>query len=147
MQTWAALLSAVAGGAIALAGQYLTRRLDTRSRGSELLLELCATIVALSEDFRNRLWEERLLGHTGRVDTWDLAGARLAEARLRILSKDQRLLGALDEVTKSGGSLGAYWRRGQVEEDELQRRSDRNKDAIAAFLTVARDVVGSRLSL
>jgi hypothetical protein len=103
--------------------------------------------VALSEDFRNLLWEERLLGHTGRVETWDLTGARLAEARLRIVSKDQRLLAALDEVTKSGGSLGAYWRRGQVEEDELQRRFDRNKDAIAAFLTVVRNVVGSRLSL
>jgi hypothetical protein len=142
-----ALLSAVAGGAIALAGQYLTRRLDTRSRNVEMLLELCATIVALSEDFRNRLWEERLLGHTGRVDSWNLTDARLAEARLRIVSRDQRLLAALNEVTKSGGSLGAYWRRGQIEEDELQRRSDRNRDAIAAFLTVAQEAVGSRLIL
>ncbi|HEY6797694.1 MAG TPA: hypothetical protein VI248_23715 [Kineosporiaceae bacterium] len=147
MQTWVAFLSAVAGGAIALAGQYLTRRLENRSRGGELLLELCATVVALNEDFRNRLWEERRLGQTGRVDGWDLAGTRLAEARLRIVARDQRLLDALDEVTTSGGSLGSYWRRGQLEEGELQRRSDRNKDAIAAFLRVARDVVGASFNI
>ena len=52
-----ALIGALAGASVAWAAQYVTRRSEVRERQGNLLLEQCALIVALSEDYRNRVWE------------------------------------------------------------------------------------------
>ena len=139
------LIAATAGAAIALVGQYLTRRGDSSVRRSELVLEQCSQLVSLSEDFRNRLWEERELGQAGRVDGWDLAAYRLAAARLTILCRHQPLLSALHEMSEAGKRLGAYWRRGHTEPDELELRYEQYKTAIQAFVEQSGTFVRPRL--
>lgn len=128
------LIAATAGAAIALVGQYLARRGEGSVRRTELVLEQCSQLVALSEDFRNHLWEERELSQVGRVDGWDLAAYRLAAARLSILCRHQPLLSARDDMNESGKRLGAYWRRGSAEPEELEQRYERYKAAIEAFV-------------
>jgi hypothetical protein len=82
------------------------RRSEARERSETLLLEQSAVIVALSEDYRNRVWEERAQVASDVVGAWDIGTYRLAEARLRILSRDPEILDALDRLHKS---LGAPW--------------------------------------
>jgi hypothetical protein len=59
VDAWVALIGAVAGATIAIVGQYAARRSDARERAITLLLEQCAEVVALAEDYRSRVWEER----------------------------------------------------------------------------------------
>ncbi|MFF7206218.1 hypothetical protein [Streptomyces sp. NPDC008141] len=121
------------GAAIALLGQHLTKRSEARARTTEMLLNACAHVVASSSDLLNRIWEEHALRLEGRVVEWDLAGHRLASARVEILSVDVRLVAALHEVNEAGKALGAYWRRGNTEEAEYQARRDRYRAAMHAF--------------
>jgi hypothetical protein len=141
VNAWVTLVAAVAGAAIALAGQHVAKRGETRTRRGELLLEQCAQVVALSDEFRSRVWEEAKLGKQGQVDAWDLGGYRLAAARIRILSDDASLVAALEELTNSGKQLGAYWRRGKVDLDELQSRRELDKVACSDFVQVSQIVV------
>jgi hypothetical protein len=80
----------MAGAIIALAGQQWGTRRENRTRAGELLLEQCAQLIALSHDFRNRAWEETVLGQEGRVDGWDLSNHRLAMARSRSFARTPR---------------------------------------------------------
>ncbi|MGQ5260474.1 hypothetical protein ACTWLT_06915 [Micromonospora sp. ZYX-F-536] len=146
MDVWVTLVAAVAGAAIAILGQYLTKRGEANVRLTELLLEQCSRLVALAEDFRHRVWEERELGLVGRVDGWDLGESRLAQAKVRILCGDQRVLAALEELNSSGKSLGAYWRRGQVEPAELEARYERVKRAIESFTAASATLVRRRFA-
>lgn len=137
MNAWVTLVAAVAGAGIAIFGQYMTRRSESNARMAELLLEQCSQLVSMSEDFRHRLWEERELGLTGRVDAWDLGAFRLAAARLRILCSDEQVLKALDELNSSGKALGAYWRRRSIDAEELDARYQRAKSAAEDFITAS----------
>ena len=80
MTAWLTLIAGVAGAVISLAGQQLGSWGANRTSAGELLLEQCAQLIALSEDFRTRAWEETVLGQRDRVDTWDIASHRLALA-------------------------------------------------------------------
>jgi hypothetical protein len=63
----------------------------------------------LSDDFRSRIWEEKVLGLEGKVDSWDLGAYRLSAARIKILCDDASLLQALEDLTNSGKRLGGNW--------------------------------------
>ena len=95
MGVWIGLVGVVAGALIALVSQYLIRNSEARERRDTLLLEQLAMIIALSGDYRDRVWQERKKVATGVVAAWDIGSYRLAEAKLRILSQDTNLLGAL----------------------------------------------------
>lgn len=97
----------IAGAAIALGGQYVTRRSEAREA---LLLEQCALLVALSGDYLNRVWEEQNQVAAGVVAAWDLGGCRLAQARLRILCREADVLPALQRLSETGSDLGKGWR-------------------------------------
>jgi hypothetical protein len=94
-------------------------------------------VVALEEDFRNRLWEERKLDQSGRIDGWDVAGFRLAAARVRLLTADRRVAEALAATTRAGTDLGSYWRRGNRDEDETERLWRSHREALEAFVLAA----------
>ncbi|MGW3602382.1 hypothetical protein [Micromonospora sp. NPDC005161] len=145
MDAWVTLVAAVAGAGIAIFGQQITKRGESNARLAELLLEQCSQVLALSEDFRNRLWEERELGLPGRVDGWDLGQFRLAAARLRILCGDQHVLRALDELNSSGKALGAYWRRKNIDAGELDALYERAKLAAEAFATASANLFRQRI--
>jgi hypothetical protein len=48
---WVTLAAAIAGAAIALIGQQITKRGETRFRILELLLEQCTQLDALNTDY------------------------------------------------------------------------------------------------
>jgi hypothetical protein len=137
MNAWAAVVAAIAGGAIALAGQNAGQRRDKQVRVGELLLEACEQVVSLSDDFRNRLWEEVELGQEGRVGEWNLLGNQLAVARIKLLTDDHTLLQRLEGLTASGKAMGAYWRCGNVDRAELSRRREGDKIACADFVAAS----------
>jgi hypothetical protein len=55
MDAWLGLIGVVAGTVIGFRGQYLLRRSETRERAESHLVEQIAQIVALSEDYRDRV--------------------------------------------------------------------------------------------
>jgi len=145
MDAWITLLAGIAGAVIALGGQQWGIWNSSRTRAGELLLEQCAQLIALSEDFRNRAWEETVLGQKGRVDGWDVAAHRLAMARARILCKDSAVLEALAEMEESGKEYGGHLRRGDVSEEELAALRDRNRASINALASASSTVIRRRL--
>lgn len=144
MTAWVALLSAVAGAGIALIGQYTTGRRERGARHAEMVSEQASLVVALCEDFHSRFWDEWALGLNGRVEGWDLAAHRLADARLRILCDDTAMVKALDDLITSGMDLGIYWRRGNTEPEEVERRYSAYKESITRFITVSQRYVRRR---
>lgn len=145
MNAWGTLLATVTGAAIALLGQYLSKRSEARAKSVELLMDACAHVAASTGDLLNRIWEEHVLRLEGRVAGWDLANHRLASARVQILTRDAGLLAALREVNDAGQALGAYWRRGDAEESEYQARRDRYRAAMHAFIGQSSRVLGRHL--
>jgi hypothetical protein len=73
-------------------------------------------LIALSEDFRNRVWEERQHVAVDVVAKWDIGTYRLAEARLKVLSQEPDFLKALEVLHKSGTALGRSCRLGSADE-------------------------------
>jgi hypothetical protein len=144
MEAWIGLAGVIAGAAIALGGQYLTRRSEQRERLTTVLLEQCATVVALSEDFRNRVWEERNQLAENVVAMWDLAAYRLAEARLRILCRDPDVLAAVEVLRKSGASLGETWRLSPKDEAAVNAALEAHRSALKAFIAVGSGVLGAK---
>ena len=145
MGAWVTLAATVVGAAIALAGQNAVRHGEARMRFTDLLLEQCVQLNALDEDFRNRIWEEKELGLSGRVELWDLRGHRIATARLRVLCRDEHLLHALDEVVRTGKQLGRYWRRGQEDSAETEELFELYTVACAEFLAAAAVMIEKHL--
>jgi len=145
MTAWITVVAGLVGALIALAGQQWGMHRANRTRAGELLLEQCAQLIALSEDFRNRAWEETVLGQQGRVDAWDLSGHRLATARVKILCQDSAVLAALTEMNESGTAYGSHLRRGDLTEDELKALRKRNKISIETFAASSARVVRRRL--
>lgn len=135
LNTWGTLIATLTGAAIALLGQHLNQRSAAHAKTAELLTNACAEVSASSNDLLNRIWEEHELQLTDRVTTWNLAGHRLASARVEILSQDARLVSALHEVNDAGKALGAYWLRGNVDETEYETRRRRYRTAVESFTT------------
>lgn len=131
----------VAGAAIALGGQFLTRRSEQRERLATVLLEQCAAMIALSEDFRNRVWEERNRLAEDAVAKWDLAGYRLAQARLRILCRDPDVLTAIERLRKAGTDLGGTWRVSPHDETAVDAAWEAHRSALKAFIAVGSELL------
>ena len=144
MEAWVALIGAVAGATIAIAGQYVVRRSEARERASTLLLEQCAQLVALSEDYRNRVWEERHNLSNEAVAAWDLSAYRLAEARLRLLCRTPSVLSALDNLRRSGIALGSAWRLSNTESPDVEQAWKVHRDALNDFIEASSKIVRSR---
>lgn len=134
MQVWIGLVGVIAGAVIALGGQYVTRRSEVRERQETLLLEQCALVVALSEDFRNRVWEERHNVAEGVVARWDLGAYRMAQARLRIMCNEPDVLSALGTLSQAGGDLGKMWRLSPDSEKDVQEAWEVHRSAINSFI-------------
>lgn len=110
MSAWVGVIGALAAATIALLGQYIISRSAQREREVILLLDQCAQLVALSEDYRNRIWEERKLGYTNSVSNWSIGEYRVAEARLKILCREDATLDAITRLRVTGVELGRAWR-------------------------------------
>lgn len=138
MQGWFALAGAMTGGLIAIVGQFFLRLADRRNALVDLLLEQCAQVIALAEDMRNRVWEERRLGLQGPVSEWSLGEYRLAEARLKVACRDPDLHSALRKMEAAGEALGKAWRRrNQSSEDEIEAAWQQHRAALDQLVRVS----------
>ena len=145
MSAWLTIIAGVVGAAIALVGEQFSRRWNRRTHVSEVVLEQCALLIALSEEFRYRAWEESALGLQGRVDSWDLASHRMAKARLEILCRDAAFLAALQEFSSLGRSYGSHLRLGDLNDAELKDLHAREAVACEMFEKASAQVVRRRL--
>jgi hypothetical protein len=144
---WIGLAGVVAGALIAFVGQYLLRRTESQERNDTFLLEQLALIIALSEDYRNRVWEERKKVTSDVVNAWDLPAYRLAEARLRVLCRDQALKNALQALHDAGTALGHAWRLTPNDEEAVQRAWEAHRKAIECFVNASSQVSSRRTVL
>lgn len=138
--TWVGLIGVLAGALIAFGGQYLTGRTERQERSAAILLEQCAVLIASSEDFRGRVWEERNFPGSDAVGKWDGETYRLAEARLRLLSQESDFLAALEALRESGKALAKAWDHAASDEAAVDSAWLEYRSAITQFVTV-----GSRL--
>jgi len=141
---WIGLAGVVAGALLAFGGQYLLRRTERQERNDTLLLEQFALIIALSEDYRNRVWEERNQVASGVVNAWDLGAYRLAEARLRVLSRDPSLVAALEVLHEAGTQLGKTWRLTSTQEAAVDNAWKAHRAAIEQFVAASSQVLRRR---
>ena len=139
--TWVGLLGVLAGALIAFGSQYLVSKTERQERNVGLLLEQCATIIALSEDYRNRVWEERQNIATDVVAKWDIGTYRLAEARLKVLSQEPAFVEALQALNKSGITLGRSWRLRSADETAVDAAWAAHRDTINRFIAASSQVV------
>src|SRR5271169_555933 len=140
MGAWIGLVGVVAGALVALVSQYVIRNSEARERRDTLLLEQLAMVIALSEDYRDRVWQERNRVATGVVAAWDIRSYRLAEAKLKILCQDSNLLAALMALNESGIELGKSW--GLSSEDKAQTEAawKAHKAALERFIAASSTV-------
>jgi hypothetical protein len=138
VDAWVGLVGAVVGGLLTLGGQQLTARSEANRQHKSELLSNISTLVALSDDYRNRVWEERQALKDSAVANWDLTTFRLAQARLRVLLNDEDVLAAIDELQDAGIALGRLWRTQRVDGPEVQAAWERHKEALARFLDAGR---------
>jgi hypothetical protein len=143
MDAWIGLVGALAGATIAWAAQYVTRRSEIRERQDTLLLEQCAIVVALSEDYRNRVWEERSKVAAGVVAAWDIGAYRLAQARLRILCREAGMLAALENLGKAGTGLGRAWRLSPQDNGSVQAARETHRSVLNAFIDISSKLLRS----
>jgi hypothetical protein len=141
MYAWVGLAGVIAGAIITLGGQYVTRRSELRERQKSLLLEQCALLVALSEDYRNRVWEERNAVAAGVVAAWDLGAYRLAQARLRILCREAGVLNAIEVLGKAGTQLGRAWRLAPQDAEGVESAWQSHKSALKTFVAASSELV------
>jgi hypothetical protein len=140
MESVLAIIATIIGATIAFASQWTFDRRHRRQRFQELLLEQSAILLALNDDFENRLWEERALGLENRVSEWDLTSSRLAKAKLQIISGSKDLDAAVATLHATGVELGRYWRQRQrqrqrqQDDAELERLLDAHRQARQTFL-------------
>ena len=139
MDAWVGLLGAIAAAVIALMGQHLTRRSESLERETSLLLEQCARLVALADDYRNRVWEERHSLATDQVGRWDLIECLPAEARARLLCRSEAVLQALEDMRVAGVDLGKAWRFRNADEIALDQAWTAYTATIRRFTSVAAD--------
>jgi hypothetical protein len=137
MGEWAGLIGVIAGALVAFASQYIVRNSAARERKDALLLEQLAIVIALSEDYTHRLWEERNNIASGAVAAWDIGKYRLAEARLKILCKNDQLLAALDSLHDAGGELGTSWRASPRDDDRVQEVWEAYELAVRRFTAMS----------
>jgi hypothetical protein len=143
MEAWAGVVAAVAGAAIALLGQWVAKRGEQR-RGlpnfssSSALYWSRSTRTSVTASGKSERYNR-----PGGSTVGTSGAARLASARMRILCDDADVLAALDEIGIAGKELGAYWRRGDIDEEEFERRYEREKTATARFLDAAAGVIRS----
>jgi hypothetical protein len=126
------------------------------SGAREILLKQSALMLALKDDFENRLWEEREVGLRDRVSEWDLTSSRLAKAKLQILSGSKDLDAAVAKLHTTGVKLGRYWRQHsrsqlrqpgprQIDEAEPDRLLAAHRAARQTFLDASTDLGGRTL--
>ena len=145
MAAWVGLVGVLAGALFAFAGQYALRHMERQDRYDALLLEQFTCIIGLSEDYRNRVWEERKGVASDVVGRWNMAAYRRAEVLLRILSPEpvRNVLRNLDEA---GAKLGDAWRTDSGDKTAIDSLLVDPRNAIEKLVDASTDIVQHRVA-
>jgi hypothetical protein len=144
MEAWIGLVGVFLGGVVALVGQQLSGRSQAKDRNATLLLEQLSTLVALSHDYRNRIWEERNNLSRNAAAKWHLSAYRMAQSRVRILVSDPELLGAVSELERLGIQLGRTWRLRRADSPDVEQAWQDHKKAVDNLTDLGRRLFTSR---
>jgi hypothetical protein len=144
---WVGLAGVLAGALIAFLGQVLAGRVERQDQDDALFVEQSALVIAMCEDYRDRVWDERKHVASDRVAAWDSSAYRLAEARLRVLSQDPDVLAALKVLHLTSTALGQTWRTRPEDETAVDSAWIANRAAIDRFASVGSKAARRRAGL
>lgn len=121
MEVWIGLVGVVIGALAAVAVQWIQLRATDQRADKQALLDVCANIVGLEHLFRHRIWAYKRTGDETKLDEWPIGERRLADARVLILSADDRLRKALLDLRNSGAEFSVSRDADEAEFEELSR--------------------------
>jgi hypothetical protein len=140
------LAGALVGALIALLGQLSVTRAMRRGEWIGKLHSRCAEIYALEREGDLAAWEVLKGRDNGRMDRWDYAARRLAEAEILLATRDPELTRALVELTNAGVHLSTETRR--LRQDPaydpagVKAARERHSAATVTFCEAARNALG-----
>lgn len=118
------------------------RRSNRSTASLQALTEAVALVIALSEDYRNRVWEQRNALDPNAVAAWDLKESRLAQSRVRLLTSDPKLLDCERALQRAGTELGKAIRLAPTADADVQQAWDAHRLALDSFVVEGRRVLG-----
>ncbi|MQY04999.1 hypothetical protein ACRB68_30620 [Actinomadura sp. RB68] len=139
------LIGALVGAFIATTGQLAITRATRRDRWADKFHQRCAQIYALERECD--LAVAHILNGEGadRLDAWDFATRRIAEAEILLLTGDVELTRALTDLTTAGVRLSAQARAmaaGGGDQDQVQARRAEHAQALIRFAEASRRGLG-----
>jgi hypothetical protein len=147
VDAWVGLVGAIAGAALAMLGQWITNRSAANAQFAALIIAQCTQLIALSEDYRNRIWEERNGLSADTVGSWDLPAYRLAQAHLQVLCADADIQGCVDDLKRTGTDLGKAWRLSRAEGDVVEAAWQAHRHALDGFIGESRRYLSRKKSV
>lgn len=106
-----------------------------------MLADASSVVVALAEDYKNRVWEQRNGLSNDSVAGWNFRESSLAQARIQILTGDEGLLSAERTLSRAGTALGRAVRLDTGDVEELELAWQAYKAALENFVAESRRVV------
>ena len=143
MAAWIGLIGTLIGAGATLLSQYLVKRPEKHDDRMMLMVARSAQLVALANDYRNRIWEERSLGVADRVSPWNLQDYRLAEAHISIVCRAPSVRLSLRELNEAGKELGRVWRTDASKEPEVEAAGRRHREALGSFIESSADYIAA----
>ena len=142
MEAWIGLVGVLLGGLIGFVTQRISERSNRSIASLQALTEAVALVIALSEDYRNRVWEQRNELDSNAVAAWDLKESRLAQSRVRLLTSDTKLLDCERALQRTGTDLGKAIRLAPSGDDDIQQAWEAHRLALDNLVAEGRRVLG-----
>ncbi len=114
------LVGVVVGAVVAFAGQVFIRRREEKERWLTVLLEECANLYVLEQEFRGGIWLAYGEGDFERLRQWGRTDRRMSGTKLRLVCTDSELVDSAERLTALGKQVwnvakedpdGESWRR------------------------------------
>ena len=136
------LLGVVIGSGVTLVGQIIVRRREERERWAGVMLETCAIIYRLEDEFMSSVTRafRQPFYETDRYKRWSRSDRAHAAARLRLVSDCQRLHDLDSRLRDSGRTIMRLAQQDgtAISSAEVKAWSDQHEGLLDEFMSVAR---------
>ncbi len=130
------LIGVALGGGLALAGQLLLRQREEGERHKRLLLDDCAVIFELEDEFMAACGIVARGGDDSRLQDWSRRDRARAGGRIRMLANDHHLIELEDQLRQSGRDL--FWSLDRGDGfDKIGPHLDEHRQVLDQFLSRA----------
>lgn len=137
-------VGAITGAAIALSGQLLARRSESRDQWLDQLLNDCATIYQLEDVFLAAMSHAVRRAAEERLEGWRREERAHAGAELEMLSPSRQLVALARDLNTSGRQLWHDHRNGALDEKSREGRFNAHRQLLDRFVEEASKVLRSR---